>query len=223
MDEDNGNSNNNSNSSITVDTAKWDRSVWLMKCPLIVSKSWQSQSSSSSDSPQVGKVIVSVDPLRSDDSSALQFTMEMGGNNVGNMPKSYSLNMFQDFVPMCVLSETDQGRVTMEGKVEHKFDMTPHTRNMEEYRKMCRERTNKSMIKNRQIQVIDNDRGVNMRPMPGMLGMIASSSKAASTAYIYSPFLKVFMCLKRFFGHQPGKAINFGKTTQTTHFKQTKG
>lgn len=40
----------------------------------------------------------------------------------------------------------------MEGKVEHKFDMTPHTRNMEEYRKMCRERTNKSMIKNRQIQ-----------------------------------------------------------------------
>ncbi|WMV37663.1 hypothetical protein MTR67_031048 [Solanum verrucosum] len=192
MEEDHG----NSNSSITVDTTKWDRSVWLMKCPLVVSKSWQSQaaaSSSSSDSPQVAKVIVSVDPLRSDDSSALQvklsftspkifqpqknktnsvsitdpfgrfnhytinlylivpirvehnpasqFTMEMGGNDVGNMPKSYSLNMFQDFVPMCVLSETGQGRVTMEGKV------------------------------------IDNDRGVNMRPMPGMIGMIASSSK----------------------------------------------
>ncbi|KAM3221280.1 transcription initiation factor IIF subunit beta isoform X1 [Capsicum annuum] len=180
MEEDHGNSNSNSNGSITVDTTKWDRSVWLMKCPLVVSKSWQSQSaasSSSSDSPQVAKVIVSVDPLRSDDSSALQFTMEMGGNDSGHMPKSYSLNMFQDFVPMCVLSETGQGRVTMEGKVEHKFDMTPHTRNMEEYRKMCRERTNKSMIKNRQIQVIDNDRGVNMRPMPGMIGMIASSSK----------------------------------------------
>lgn len=178
MEEDHGNSN--SNSSITVDTTKWDRSVWLMKCPLVVSKAWQSQaaaSSFSSDSPHVAKVIVSVDPLRSDDSSALQFTMEMAGNDVGNMPKSYSLNMFQDFVPMCVLSETGQGRVTMEGKVEHKFDMTPHTRNMEEYRKMCRERTNKSMIKNRQIQVIDNDRGVNMRPMPGMVGMIASSSK----------------------------------------------
>ncbi|KAG5595517.1 hypothetical protein H5410_036749 [Solanum commersonii] len=180
MEEDHG----NSNSSITVDTTKWDRSVWLMKCPLVVSKSWQSQaaaSSSSSDSPQVAKVIVSVDPLRSDDSSALQvklsftspkifqpqksktnsvsitdpfgslcvisFTMEMGGNDVGNMPKSYSLNMFQDFVPMCVLSETGQGRVTMEGKVEHKFDMTPHTRNMEEYRKMCRERTNNALIK----------------------------------------------------------------------------
>lgn len=41
----------------------------------------------------------------------------------------------------------------MEGKVEHKFDMKPHNKNMEEYRKMCRERTNKSMVKNRQIQV----------------------------------------------------------------------
>lgn len=41
----------------------------------------------------------------------------------------------------------------MEGKVEHKFDMKPHHANIEEYRKMCRERTNKSMVKNRQIQV----------------------------------------------------------------------
>lgn len=42
----------------------------------------------------------------------------------------------------------------MEGKVEHKFDMKPHHENIEEYRKMCRERTNKSMVKNRQIQVM---------------------------------------------------------------------
>jgi len=41
----------------------------------------------------------------------------------------------------------------MEGKVEHKFDMKPHGENIEEYGKLCRERTNKSMIKNRQIQV----------------------------------------------------------------------
>lgn len=46
-----------------------------------------------------------------------------------------------------------KGRVAMEGKVEHKFDMKPHHANIEEYRKMCRERTNKSMVKNRQIQV----------------------------------------------------------------------
>lgn len=45
------------------------------------------------------------------------------------------------------------GRVAMEGKVEHKFDMKPHEENLEEYGRLCRERTNKSMIKNRQIQV----------------------------------------------------------------------
>lgn len=45
------------------------------------------------------------------------------------------------------------GKVAMEGKVEHKFDMKPHGENIEEYGRLCRERTNKSMIKNRQIQV----------------------------------------------------------------------
>ncbi|KAG9148991.1 hypothetical protein Leryth_010596 [Lithospermum erythrorhizon] len=36
------------------------------------------------------------------------------------------------------------------------------------------------MIKNRQIQVIGNDRGVLMRPMPGLIGFGASSSKKAA-------------------------------------------
>ncbi|PHT42769.1 hypothetical protein CQW23_16794 [Capsicum baccatum] len=80
----------------------------IMETATATAMSQSAASSSSSDSPQVAKVIVSVDPLRSDDSSALQFTMEMGGNDSGHMPKSYSLNMFQDFVPMCVLSETGQ-------------------------------------------------------------------------------------------------------------------
>lgn len=42
----------------------------------------------------------------------------------------------------------------MEGKVEHKFDMNPHGENIEEYGKLCRERTKKSEIRNRQIQVV---------------------------------------------------------------------
>lgn len=45
------------------------------------------------------------------------------------------------------------GALSMEGKVEHKFDMKPREENIEEYGRLCRERTNKSMIKNRQIQV----------------------------------------------------------------------
>lgn len=35
--------------------------------------------------------------------------MEMTGSEAVNMPKTYALNMFKDFVPMCVFSETSQG------------------------------------------------------------------------------------------------------------------
>ncbi|KAL7117392.1 hypothetical protein ACP275_03G069500 [Erythranthe tilingii] len=167
------------NDKITLDTAKSDRSIWLMKCPPVVSKAWKAAASSSAaaESPPVAKVVVSLDPLRPEEPSSLQFTMEMAGGEVVQMPKGFSLNMFKDFVPMTVFSETNHGSVALEGKVEHKFDMKPHHQNIEEYRRMCRERTNKSMVKNRQIQVLDNDRGVHMRPMPGMMGMISSTSK----------------------------------------------
>jgi transcription initiation factor TFIIF subunit beta len=40
----------------------------------------------------------------------LQFKMEMAQNDNGNTPRNYSLNMFQDFVPMCVFSESNQGK-----------------------------------------------------------------------------------------------------------------
>ncbi|KAG5033842.1 hypothetical protein GLYMA_04G027700v4 [Glycine max] len=173
MDEENGYSGS---SSSNLETTKAERSVWLMKCPLVVAKSWQAHP----PSQPLAKVVLSLDPLHpeEDDPSAVQFTMEMAGSEAVNMPKTYSLNMFKDFVPMCVFSETSQGgKVAMEGKVEHKFDMKPHGENIEEYGKLCRERTNKSMIKNRQIQVIDNDRGVLMRPMPGMIGLVSSNSK----------------------------------------------
>ncbi|KAB5557635.1 hypothetical protein DKX38_008544 [Salix brachista] len=172
MEEDNGSSSSN------LETSKADKAVWLMKCPVVVAKSWKSHTSpSSSDSAPLAKVVLSLDPLQSDDPSALQFIMEMTRTETGNVPKSYSLNMFKDFVPMGVFSETTQGKVAVEGKVEHKFDMKPHEQNIEEYHKLCRERTDKSMVKNRQIQVINNDRGVHMRPMPGMVGLISSSSK----------------------------------------------
>lgn len=45
-------------------------------------------------------------------------------------------------------------KVSMEGKVEHKFDMKPRHENIDDYGKLCRERTKKSMIKNRQVQVV---------------------------------------------------------------------
>jgi len=37
--------------------------------------------------------------------------MEMSGTEAVNMPKTYSLNMFKDFVPMCIFSETSEGEL----------------------------------------------------------------------------------------------------------------
>ncbi|KAF5792530.1 putative DNA helicase [Helianthus annuus] len=122
-----------------------------------------------------------------------QFSMEIAGSERVNMPKSYALNMFKDFVPTCIFSEANQGRVASEGRVEHKFDMQPNNKNMEEYRRTCRERTNKSMIKKIDkysifvvlilvVQEIYNDRGLHMRPMPRMVGLIASNSKEKKKA-----------------------------------------
>lgn len=42
----------------------------------------------------------------------------------------------------------------MEGKILHKFDMKPHKEYIQDYSKLCRERTNKYMTRTRQIQVI---------------------------------------------------------------------
>eukprot|EP01018_Ginkgo_biloba_P031688 Gb_14522 [translate_table: standard] len=45
------------------------------------------------------------------------------------------------------------GKVAVDGKVEHKFDMKPNNQNIDDYRKLCRERTEKSQkSKGRQLQ-----------------------------------------------------------------------
>lgn len=98
-----------------------------------------------------------------------EFMMELMSNGSATAPKSYSLNMSADIVPMCILSETGQGKVAIDGKVEHKFDMKPHHQNIEDYRRLCRERTNKFNVKTRQIQMIDSDHGGGYNPMQGMM------------------------------------------------------
>ncbi|XP_045805378.1 transcription initiation factor IIF subunit beta [Trifolium pratense] len=164
-----------SSSGSNLETSKAERSVWLMKCPVAVAKSWQNHP----PSQPLSKVVFSIDPLLPEhDPAHLQFTMEMSGTESLNMPKTYSLNMFKDFVPMCIFSETNEGdKVALEGKVEHKFDMKPRHENIEDYGKLCRERTKKSQIKNRQVQVITDDGGAHMRPMPGMIGLVSSNFK----------------------------------------------
>ncbi|CAN1256719.1 hypothetical protein LINPERPRIM_LOCUS9405 [Linum perenne] len=93
-----------------LETSKSERSVWLMKCPSLVSHSLRSPSSDDISSP-VAKVIVSVDPLNSNaDDSSTQFTMELAAAESGNTPKSYTLAMSKDFVPMSVFAESSQGQ-----------------------------------------------------------------------------------------------------------------
>ncbi|XP_013451634.3 general transcription factor IIF subunit 2 [Medicago truncatula] len=84
------------------------------------------------------------------------------------------MDMSKAFVPMSVFSDSTQGKVSVEGKIVNKFDMKPHDQNLEVYGKLCRERTKKYMVKNRQIQVIGNDNGARMRPMPGITFSVSS-------------------------------------------------
>ncbi|KAK4724490.1 hypothetical protein R3W88_027269 [Solanum pinnatisectum] len=167
-----------------LDTRNADRRVWLMKCPTVVSRFFEQHQHPTSgendisfnSAKPVAKVTVVVDPLIANDST--QFTMELAGTASGNMRTHYSMDMSTDFIPMSIFSESGQGRVSVEGKIYHKFDMKPHHENIENYGKLCRERTNKYMAKSRQIQVIDNDNAKHMRPMPGFFATKASGSAA---------------------------------------------
>lgn len=70
MGEEPKNKNGSSNTNSNLDTGKSERSVWLMKCPLVVSNSWKT----AADNQPVSKVVVSLDPLRPEDPSSLQVT-----------------------------------------------------------------------------------------------------------------------------------------------------
>jgi transcription initiation factor TFIIF subunit beta len=73
-----------------LETARADRSVWLMKCPTVVSRAWQDAAASSSSaaaeaagaSPNpntvVAKVVLSLDPLRDDQPLQASFLLHSG-------------------------------------------------------------------------------------------------------------------------------------------------
>jgi transcription initiation factor TFIIF subunit beta len=59
--------------------------------------------------------------------------MEVAANGSVTVPKSYTLNMSNDIIPMYIFSETSEGEISIDGKVEHKFDMKPHSQNIDDY------------------------------------------------------------------------------------------
>lgn len=67
MEEERG---NGSSSSRNLDTGKAESPVWLMKCPVVVAKSWNSHNPS--DPHPLSKVVLSLDPLHADDPSSLE-------------------------------------------------------------------------------------------------------------------------------------------------------
>lgn len=69
MDEDHGGSGSING---VLETSKADRSVWLMKCPVVVAKSWKNHAAASDPQP-VAKVVLSIDPLQSDNMQVCRF------------------------------------------------------------------------------------------------------------------------------------------------------
>lgn len=63
MEEENGYAGS---SGSTLETSKAERSVWLMKCPVAVAKSWQNHP----PSQPLSKVVFSIDPLLPEDDPA---------------------------------------------------------------------------------------------------------------------------------------------------------
>ncbi|XP_073387577.1 uncharacterized protein [Physcomitrium patens] len=146
-----------------LDTTGADKSVWLLKVPPLVGHQWLKQQDGA---PVLAKVTMSMDPLNPN-SDSVEFMMTLPEKDLVAPHKSYNLNVTKDLVPMHIFSETTQGKLKVEGKVEHKFDMKPsNIGNNDEYRKLCRDRLNKSMVKTRTTQVLSNDRGGFMRPPP---------------------------------------------------------
>ncbi|KAM1141145.1 hypothetical protein ACFX19_041852 [Malus domestica] len=171
--------NNNVVNGRYLETNRANMPVFLMKSPPLVSRCLKPDVSSTSasdqqqSSPAVAKLVLSFDPI----AEVSEFTMELAATKSENVPKCYAMHVFEDVLPMSVFSESSQGTLSVEGRILQKFDMKPHGENLENYGKLCRERTKKYM-KSRKIQVMNNDNGAHMRPRPGM--MIGFMSPGAS-------------------------------------------
>lgn len=72
--------NTNTNSNGYVDTSKAERAVWLMKCPPLVSRSLRAPPSD--PSRPVAKVVVSIDPLNSNDDDSPPQVLTLFANNI---------------------------------------------------------------------------------------------------------------------------------------------
>ncbi|GBG90943.1 hypothetical protein CBR_g51547 [Chara braunii] len=127
-----------------------------MKVPGFVADMWRKVPSGDNE---LGRVRFSFDPLAPKEPP--EFMINLAGSEAAGVPKEYSLNFTRDALHMHVFSETPQGMVSVDGRVDQKFDMKPV--GGEEYWKLCRERQGRSMTKLRQIQWTEKR---NILPVP---------------------------------------------------------
>lgn len=174
------------------DLSRADQGVWLMKVPHFVSDRWKEMvdkptaaagaagagaaAAGAGAGAIVGRIRMAFDPLNATGEggqASTQFTMRLelpaaaDSSSAAAIPGEYRLAFAPDHVPMHVFSESSHGRVALEGRVEHKFDMQPPSCD-EGYRRMLQTRERKWNTPKRTIKMMDSSRPSRSNlPMPG--------------------------------------------------------
>lgn len=145
-----------------TDVSKADYGVWLMKVPRDLSREWQA---APAQGPQeVGRMRMLFDPLQK---GTEEFTLQLAPlRTEGKLPGKYRLTYVPDHIPMQVFSESQQGKLVVEGKVENKFDLQPITDDRT-YRDIVSSREKKYSTPKRQLLVWQGGTGHVTVPLPG--------------------------------------------------------
>eukprot|EP00899_Mesostigma_viride_P022299 jgi/Mesvir1/3253/Mv16392-RA.1 len=154
-----------------LDASKADRQVWLVKIPSAISTEWDQNKGY--DATPLGRVRMTFDPTEGSDA---EFSMILpkkrvkAGEEERSLPPVFTLTFSEDEPSMHVFSEGPPGTVACEGIVEHKGDLKPPSTAeglpSKDYRRLCRERLQKSLTKTRTLQRMEADTGNRMVPLP---------------------------------------------------------
>ncbi|CAI5947447.1 unnamed protein product [Closterium sp. NIES-65] len=132
----------------------------------------------------VGRVRMAFDPRARPQGgqAATQFMMrlEVPEGAAAELPMEYNLAFTPDHVPMHVFSESASGRIALEGKVEHKFDMQPPSGDRG-YRQMLQTREKKWNTPKRKLQMYDPGAAGPRLPMPGTVSNVKRKASTTPT------------------------------------------
>eukprot|EP01118_Nematostelium_gracile_P019905 TRINITY_DN9434_c0_g1_i1.p1 TRINITY_DN9434_c0_g1~~TRINITY_DN9434_c0_g1_i1.p1 ORF type:complete len:267 (-),score=58.79 TRINITY_DN9434_c0_g1_i1:84-851(-) len=124
------------------------RKVWLVKVPNFLADAW---TNGAPPNANLGKVEVTAQGQ-----TLVNMKLLLEGSYAKDLPKSYRMNPVRTGpTNIYSFSEGDSEGITMEGCVESKYDTTPDDTG--EYRTLMRNRVQKSNIKLRTTQVIEEE------------------------------------------------------------------